>query len=60
MEQEKIIKTDPLFNLKNKECQKLFKAETSNNNRLSKVFDELDDLDKAADLIMQKLNNAIS
>ena len=41
------VRQEAVFNLKNKECQKLFKEETSNNNKLSKVFDEEEDIDKA-------------
>ena len=55
----KIPKPEAMFNLKNKECQKLFKAETSKNNKLSKVFDEVEDLDEATELFMKKLNKAI-
>ena len=55
----KIPKPEALFNLKNKKCQKIFKDVTSNNNKLSKVFDEVDDLDKATEIFMKKLNKAI-
>ena len=55
----KATKAEAVFNLKNKECQKVFKDETSNNTRLSRVFDEEDDLDRATELFMKKINKLI-
>ena len=50
---------ETIFNLKNKDCQMLFKAETSNNTKLSRVFDEIEDLDTATEMLMKKLNKSI-
>ena len=47
------------FNLKNKDCQKKFKNETTNNTDLSKVFNNEPNLDKATDIFMKKLNKKI-
>ena len=55
----KAVKRESIFNLKNKDCQKRFKYETSNNNKLSKVFDEIDDLDTATEVFMKKTNKVI-
>ena len=52
-----------LFNLKNKECQEIFKEETksiNNNNFLSSVFDEKDDLDILTNKFMKRLQKTIS
>ena len=49
--------TNNLFNLKNKDGQKLFKEATTNNNEyLSKVFKEEPDLDKATENFLKRLN----
>ena len=56
---DKARKRDALFNLKNKDCQKKFKAETSNNTKLSRNFDVIDDLDTATEAFMKKLNMVI-
>ena len=39
-------KEEEVFNLKDKECQRRFKEETSNTTKLSNIFDTDDDLDK--------------
>ena len=48
----KASKSEAIFNLKNK-------GETSNNTKLSKVFDEEEDLDKATQSFVKKLNRLI-
>ena len=48
----KASKSEAIFNLKNK-------GETSNNTKLSKVFDEEEDLDKATQSFVKKLNKLI-
>ena len=50
---------EAIFNLKNTDCQKAFKAETSNKNKLSKIFDEVEDLDMATETFMKKINKVI-
>ena len=55
----KATKAEAVFNLKNKEYQKVFKEETSNNSRLSKVFDEEEVLDKATERFMKKINKLL-
>ena len=52
-------KLEALFNLKNSECQKLFNTETSKNNKLSKIFDEIKDLDKATEKFMSCFNKVL-
>ena len=47
------------FNLKNKDCQKKFKEETTNNTDLSKVFKFESNLDKATEKFMKKLNKKL-
>ena len=54
-----VNKQEAVLNLKNKECQKYFKEETSNNNKLSKVFEEIKDLDEATEVFMKKLNKIL-
>ena len=54
-----VLKQDTVFNLKNKECQKVFKAETSNNDKLSKIFDKEEDLEKATETFMKKINKIL-
>ena len=51
--------TNDLFNLKNQECQKKFKEHTSNNNHLSKVFEENEDLDEAVSKFLKKMNKLL-
>ena len=51
--------TNDLFNLKNKECQIMFKEATSNNNNLSKVFLENTDLETATNKFMKKLKKVL-
>ena len=51
-----------MFNLKNQDCQKMFKEATTaenNSNYLSKVFDENDDLNKLTEKFMKRLNKTI-
>ena len=48
-----------IFNLKNIECQKQFKEETRNNNKLSKLFEENEDLDEAVSKFLRKLNKVL-
>ena len=45
-----------LFNLKNEECQKLFKVETTNTNSLSKPFEDEEDLDVATNKFFRRLD----
>jgi exonuclease III len=52
-------KPEAIFNLKNKICQKIFKKETSKNNKLSKVFEEVEDLDEATERFLKKLNKLL-
>ena len=49
---------EAMFNLKNKECQRTFRIETSKN-ELSKTFEEENDLDKATKKFMNKLNKIL-
>jgi hypothetical protein len=56
---DKSTRREALFNLKNKDCQKKFKAETSHNTKLSRNFDVIDDLDAATEAFMKKLNKVI-
>ena len=44
-----------VFNLKNKQCQQAFKRETSNTNKLSKVFDNSDDLNNQTKTFLKLL-----
>ena len=48
-----------MFNIKNERCLKVFKMETSKNNKLSKVFDEEKDLDTVTENVMKKLNKLL-
>ena len=48
-----------IFNLKNKDCLKKFKETTSNNNYLSKIFDEEDDINHATKTLMKKLDKVL-
>ena len=48
-----------MFNLKNERCRKLFKKETTNNNKMSKVFKEEKDLDVETEKFMKKLNKLL-
>ena len=48
-----------LFNLKNVECQKEFKEATSNNDHLSKVFEENEDLDEAVNKFLKRINKLL-
>ena len=54
-----VPKKEAMFNLKNEKCKKLFKKETSKNNNLSKVFGDEENLDKATDIFMKKLNKLL-
>ena len=50
-------KKDTFFNLKNTKCQEHFKeAKTNNNEYLSKVLDEIKDLDTATNQFLKRLN----
>ena len=52
-----------LFNLKNKECQSKFTEATqgrNNNNVLSSVFDEKDDLDILTEKFLKRLQKTVS
>ena len=50
-----------LFNLKNEECQKVFRdATTNNNNYLSSVFDEDGDVNSKTEKFMRRLNKVIN
>ena len=55
---EEAPKEEAIFNLKNKECQKFFKKETSKN-CLANIFEEEKDLDKATEKFMKKLNKML-
>ena len=51
-----------IFNLKNKQCQQIFRRETSsyvNNNNLSMIFDEPGDLDNQTKKFLKKLEKVI-
>ena len=50
---------EEIFNLKNSECQKKFKQETSNTNKLSKIIEEEQDLEVATEKFLKKLNKVI-
>ena len=52
-------KPETMFNLKNERCRKLFRKETTNNNKLSKVFEEEKDLDVATEKFMKKRNKLL-
>ena len=45
--------------MKNIQCQKVFKESTSNNTKLSKTFDEENDLDIATEKFMKKLQKLL-
>ena len=56
------IQRQELFNLKNKDCQEIFREATkveNNNHFLSSVFDEEEDLDKATNKFMKRLDKTI-
>ena len=53
-------KKDEFFNLKNKECQKVFKEYTSNTDMLSKIFDNEGDLNTLTEKFIHKLNGCIA
>ena len=62
LEWSKYVKeeTNNLFNLKNKDGQKMFKEATTNNNEyLSKVFSEESDLNTATEKFLKKLNKVL-
>ena len=48
-----------MYNLKNPDCQKVFKDRTSYGDSLSSIFDTEKDLDTATKLFMKKLDNII-
>ena len=48
-----------MYNLKNRDCQLKFKELTSNNDNLSIIFDNEEDLNKATNLFMKKLSKNI-
>ena len=48
-----------LFNLKNEECQKLFKEATTNNKNLLNVFEKHEDLNEAVGKFLKKINKLI-
>ena len=51
-----------IFNLKNKECQKKFKEETTaanNKKYLSSVFDELEDINILSEKFLKRLQKTI-
>ena len=48
-----------MFNLKNIACQKKLKEETSMTTKLSKVFEEEADLDKATEKFLKKLDKIL-
>ena len=56
---EKAPIEESMFNLKNKDCQKALKEETSKENILSKVLKEDKDLDKATEKFMRKINKIL-
>ena len=56
-------KRNEMFNLRNKECQEVFKEATTaanNNHYLSSVFDEHDDLDTLTEKFMKRLQKTIN
>ena len=50
---------ESIFNLKNIQCQKVFKESTSNNTILSDVFENEKDLDTATEKFMKKLQKML-
>ena len=56
---EKPEPKETMFNLKNKDCQKKFKYETTINNKLSKVMEEEEDLEVATIKFMKQLEKAL-
>ena len=48
-----------MFNLKNKECQRLFMTETTNTNVLSKPFEDEPNLEVATDKFFKRLNKML-
>ena len=56
---KEIPKLETMFNLKNERCRNQFRKETTNNNKLSKVFEEEKDLDVATEKFMKKLNKLL-
>ena len=51
---------DEFFNLKDKECQKVFKEYTSSNNMLSNIFENEGDLNMLTERFIKKLNCCIA
>ena len=49
-----------MYNLKNKECQKAFKAYTSNTNMLSSVLNADEDIDVLTERLIKKVNGCIA
>ena len=61
-EKKEEVKPEPketIFNLKNKECQAKFKNETTNNNKLSKIMEEEEDLEIATQKFLKQLNKTL-
>ena len=56
---EKPEPKETMFNLKNPDCQKRFKEETSKGNKLTKVMEEEEDLEVATERFMKKLDKLI-
>ena len=59
----KLTKEHPMeeevFNLKDEECQRKFKQETSNSTKLSEIFDTDDDLEKQTKKFLKKLKRCM-
>jgi hypothetical protein len=52
-------KKEEVLNLKDKECQKRFKDETTNTKKLSEVFDTEEDLEKQTKKFLKRLNKVL-
>ena len=53
------IKRVEMYNLKNKECQSVFKELTSSGNFLSEIFDDKTDLNESVKLFIKKINECV-
>ena len=47
-------KLEAMFNLRNERCQKVFKKETTKNNKLLRVFGDVKDLDTTTEKFLKK------
>ena len=57
--EQRISRKGEVFNLKNNQCQKRFKEETTNTLKLSKIFDKDDDLEGQAKKFLKLFKRCI-